>query len=183
MTQEKFDLAVMGGGPGGYAAAIRAAHIVLATGARAMAPVEPDGRLAVGSGAIGIEFASFYRSLGAEVTVVEVRDRILPVEDAEISAFAHKAFERQGMKLLASSVVSLQKQADGIIAVIDTKGAKIEIRTERVIAAWCRSGEPGVYAIGYANSPHLPVGTVHGTTDGRKLCDAATAPVAKYRRH
>lgn len=184
---------------------IESAHIILATGARArsMAPVEPDGRLVwsyreamtpermpksllvVGSGAIGIEFASFYRSLGAEVTVVEVRDRILPVEDAEISAFAHKAFERQGMKLLtSSSVVSLQKQADSVIAVIDTQGTKTEIHAERVIAAvgivgnvenlglegtgvqventhivtdaWCRTGEPGVCAIGdVAGGPWL----------------------------
>ncbi|MCK0505378.1 dihydrolipoyl dehydrogenase [Aromatoleum anaerobium] len=184
---------------------IQSTHIILATGARAraMAPVEPDGRLVwsykeamtpermpkslliVGSGAIGIEFASFYRSLGAEVTVVEVRDRVLPVEDAEVSAFAHKAFERQGMKLLtSSSVVSLQKQADSVIAVIDTKGTTTEIRADRVIAAvgivgnvenlglegtgvqventhivtdaWCQTGEPGVYAIGdVAGAPWL----------------------------
>src|SRR4029077_141287 len=96
---------------------LAAKHIVLATGARARAlpGLEPDGKLiwtykeamvperlpksllVVGSGAIGIEFASFYRDLGAQVTVVEVMDRILPVEDEEISKLAHKAFEKQGM--------------------------------------------------------------------------------------
>ena len=62
----------------------------------------PKSLLVIGSGAIGIEFASFYRDLGAEVTVVEVLDRILPVEDEEVSAFAHKAFEKQGMKILTA---------------------------------------------------------------------------------
>ena len=96
---------------------LEAKNIILATGARArdLPGLEADGKLiwtyreamvpdvmpksllVVGSGAIGIEFASFYRTLGAEVTVVEVLDRVLPVEDAEISAFAHKAFEKQGM--------------------------------------------------------------------------------------
>ena len=62
----------------------------------------PKSLLVIGSGAIGIEFASFYRNLGAEVTVVEVLDRVLPVEDEEISAFARKSFEKQGMKILTS---------------------------------------------------------------------------------
>ena len=98
---------------------VAAKHIILATGARArsLPGLEPDGKLVwtykeamipekmpksllvVGSGAIGIEFASFYRDMGAEVTVVEVLDRVLPVEDEEISAFASKAFEKQGMKI------------------------------------------------------------------------------------
>src|SRR5580700_11277142 len=98
---------------------LEAKHIILATGARArsLPGIEPDGKLVwtykeamipeaipksllvIGSGAIGIEFASFYRDMGAEVTVVEVLDRILPVEDEEISAFAHKAFEKQGIKI------------------------------------------------------------------------------------
>ena len=62
--------------------------------------VMPKSLLVIGSGAIGIEFASFYNTLGAETTVVEVMDRVLPVEDAEISAFAKKAFEKQGMKIM-----------------------------------------------------------------------------------
>src|SRR5574340_941447 len=98
-------------------------HTIVATGARArtLPGLEPDGKLVwtykeamvpptmpksllvVGSGAIGIEFASFYRDLGAEVTVVEVLDRILPVEDEEISAFARKAFEKQGIKILTGA--------------------------------------------------------------------------------
>src|SRR5690242_19933762 len=104
---------------------LAAKHIVLATGARARAlpGIEPDNKfvwtykeamvpdampkslIVVGSGAIGIEFASFYRDMGAEVTVVEVLDRLLPVEDEEISAFARKSFERQGMKIMTSAAV------------------------------------------------------------------------------
>ena len=104
---------------------IAAQHIILATGARArtLPGLEPDGKhiwtykeamtpdtlpkslLVVGSGAIGMEFASFYRTLGVEVTVVEVMDRILPVEDAEISAFARKAFEQQGMHIHTGTTV------------------------------------------------------------------------------
>ena len=106
-------------------AELTAKHIILATGARArtLPGLEPDGKrvwtymeamvpeslpkslLVIGSGAIGIEFASFYRTLGAEVTVVEMLDRILPVEDAEISDFAHKAFEKQGMRLHTGATV------------------------------------------------------------------------------
>ncbi len=101
-------------------ATLKAPHIILATGARArqLPGIEADGKLiwsyreamvptafpksllVIGSGAIGIEFASFYLNMGAKVTVVEVLPRILPVEDEEISAFAHKAFEKQGMKIL-----------------------------------------------------------------------------------
>ena len=116
--------------------------MILATGARArqLPGLEPDGKLVwtyreamvppefpksllvVGSGAIGIEFASFYRTLGAEVTVVEVLDRILPVEDEEISAFAKQAFEKQGMKILtAATVGKLKKANDKVTATIDVR--------------------------------------------------------------
>src|SRR4029077_21285284 len=80
----------------------------------AMVPPEfPKSLLVIGSGAIGIEFASFYRTLGAEVTVVEVLDRILPVEDEEVSAFAKRQFEKQGMKILTGATVgSLKKSSD-----------------------------------------------------------------------
>src|SRR5258708_13858179 len=111
----------------------QAKHIIIATGARArsLPGLEPDGKLVwtykeamipekmpksllvVGSGAIGIEFASFYRDMGAEGTVVEVLDRVLPVEDEEISAFARKAFEKQGMKIYTSLTVKGLKRGRG----------------------------------------------------------------------
>jgi dihydrolipoamide dehydrogenase len=137
----------------------------------------PKSLLVVGSGAIGIEFASFYRNLGAEVTVVEVLDRILPVEDAEISDFARKAFEKQGIKIMTSATVKgLKKAADSVTATIEAGGKSIEQSFDRVVLAigivgnveniglegtkvkvekthvaidqWCATGEPGVYAIG-----------------------------------
>ena len=140
-------------GAGSY----QAPHIIIATGARprVLPGLEPDQRLiwtyfeamlpaaipksllVVGSGAIGMEFASFFRSFGAEVTVVEILPQILPVEDAEIAAFARKAFERQGMKILTQAkVTKLEKQADGVTATVeDGKGAPQQIKAERVISA------------------------------------------------
>src|SRR6201986_3054997 len=134
-----------------------AKNIVLATGARArtMPGLEPDGKLiwtyreamvppaftkslfVVGSGAIGIEFASFYRTLGSDVTVVEVMDRVLPVEDEEISAFAQKAFIKQGMKIkVATTVEKLAKGADNVTATLKAKDGKKEtITVDRVILA------------------------------------------------
>ena len=122
-----------------------AKSVVLATGARArsLPGLEPDGKLVwtyreamvpdllpksllvVGSGAIGIEFASFYRTLGSEVTVVEVLDRILPVEDEEISQFATKAFAKQAMKIRPSTVVEkLEKRANEVNATLRQKTEK-----------------------------------------------------------
>ncbi|MDF2369134.1 FAD-dependent oxidoreductase, partial [Sneathiella sp.] len=112
---------------------VSAKHIILATGARArtLPGLEPDGKLiwtykealvpdvtpkkllVVGSGAIGIEFASFFNALGSEVTVVEVMDRILPVEDAEISTFAEKSFKKQGMTIHKGTTVSELKKSGG----------------------------------------------------------------------
>jgi dihydrolipoamide dehydrogenase len=134
-----------------------AKNIVLATGARARTfpGMEPDGKLiwtyreamvppaipksllVVGSGAIGIEFASFFRTLGAEVTVVEVLDRVLPVEDEEISTLAAKAFAKQGMKIkTATTVEKLEKAADAVTATLKSKDGKSEpITVERVILA------------------------------------------------
>jgi dihydrolipoamide dehydrogenase len=182
----------------GKTADYSAKNIVLATGARArefpgleadgnliwtyrhaMVPKEfPKSLLVVGSGAIGIEFASFYRTLGAQVTVVEVLDRILPVEDEEISAFAHKAFVKQGMTIkTATTVEKLQKGANNVTATLKSKDGKSEsITVDRVILAvgivgnvenigleqagvkvekthvvvdkWCETGVPGLYAIG-----------------------------------
>jgi dihydrolipoamide dehydrogenase len=176
---------------------LAAKNIILATGARArsLPGLEPDGKLVwtykeamvpealpksllvVGSGAIGIEFASFYRDLGVEVTVVEVLDRVLPVEDEEISAFARKAFEKQGMKIMtAATVKALKKGADSVTAAIEAGGKTSEVTVDRVILAigivgnvenlglegtkvkvekthvvidsWGFTGEAGVYAIG-----------------------------------
>jgi dihydrolipoamide dehydrogenase len=140
-------------GPATY----QAKHIIIATGARprvlpglepdqklvwtyfeAMAPERmPKSLLVIGSGAIGIEFASFYRTLGAEVTVVEVLPQILPVEDAEISAFARKSFEKQGIKIFTGAkVTKLDKKPDQVTATIDDgKGGVHTLTVERVIAA------------------------------------------------
>ena len=178
-------------------ATLKSPHIVLATGARArqlpgmeadgkliwaykeamVPPAMPKSLLVIGSGAIGIEFASFYRNMGAEVTVVEVLDRILPVEDEEISAFAHKAFERQGMKILTGAkVAGAKKNGSNVTVSVEANGKGQQITVDRVISAvgivgnvenlgledtgvkvdrthvvideYCRTGEPGVYAIG-----------------------------------
>jgi dihydrolipoamide dehydrogenase len=141
----------------GKTADYTAKNIVLATGARArtLPGLEPDGKLiwtyreamvpasfpksllVVGSGAIGIEFASFYKTLGADVTVVEVLDRVLPVEDEEISAFAAKAFTKQGMKLkVGTQVTELKKGADNVTCTLKDKAGKTEqVTVDRVILA------------------------------------------------
>ncbi|MEM1389976.1 MAG: dihydrolipoyl dehydrogenase [Pseudomonadota bacterium] len=135
-----------------------AKHVLLATGARAraipQAGLEPDGKLiwtyreamvpdvmpkrllVIGSGAIGIEFASFYNELGSDVTVVESVDRILPAEDAEISAFAHKAFEKQGITLkTAAQVKGLKKDKNSVTAEVSVGGKTENIEVDRVILA------------------------------------------------
>lgn len=181
---------------------LTAKNIILATGARARAlpGLEPDGDLVwtykeamvpealpksllvVGSGAIGIEFASFYHTFGVDVTVVEVLPRVLPVEDEEISDFAHKSFEKQGLKIMTSAVVkSLKKTKNNVSASIEKDGKTTELTVDRVIMAvgivgnvedlglentkievnkshvvinqWCETGEPGVYAIGDLAGP------------------------------
>ncbi len=87
----------------------------------------PKSLLVVGSGAIGIEFASFYRTLGCEVTVVEVMDRVLPVEDAEISAMAEKAFKKQGMNILTGATVEkLDKTKKDVTATVKKKDGMTE---------------------------------------------------------
>ena len=140
-------------GAGSY----QAKHIIIATGARprVLPGLEPDGKLiwtyfeamvpkrmpksllVIGSGAIGIEFASFYRSFGCEVTVVEVLPQILPVEDAEISAFARKQLEKQGIKILTGAKVTrLEKKADSVVTSIDAgSGGSRALTVERVISA------------------------------------------------
>jgi dihydrolipoamide dehydrogenase len=140
-------------GAGSY----QAKHIIVATGARprVLPGIEPDKKLVwtyfeamvpdkmpksllvIGSGAIGIEFASFYRTLGAEVTVVEVLPQVLPVEDAEIAAFARKQFEKQGIKILTGTkVTKLDRQGDSVTATIDDgKGGTKQMTVDRVISA------------------------------------------------
>jgi dihydrolipoamide dehydrogenase len=139
-------------GPGNY----QAKHIIIATGARprVLPGLEPDKKvvwtyfeamvpdrmpkslLVIGSGAIGVEFASFYRSFGAEVTIVEVLPQILPVEDAEIAAFARKAFEKQGIKILTGAkVTKLDKKPDSVTATVDDGKGTQTLTVERVISA------------------------------------------------
>ncbi|MBM3636751.1 MAG: dihydrolipoyl dehydrogenase [Alphaproteobacteria bacterium] len=135
----------------------QAKHIIIATGARprALPGIEPDRKLiwtyfeamvpdvmpksliVMGSGAIGIEFASFYRTMGAEVTVVEVMPQILPVEDAEIAAHARKCFEKQGIKILTGAkVMGVSKSVNSMTATIqDEKGATQSITADSLISA------------------------------------------------
>jgi dihydrolipoamide dehydrogenase len=184
---------------------LTAKNIVLATGARArnLPGLEADSELVwnykdalrprrmpekllvIGSGAIGIEFASFYNTLGAETTVVEVMDRILPAEDAEISAFAQKQFEKQGMRLLQKAIVKkLDRKKGKVTAHIEQDGKLIKENYDTVISAvgivgnvenlgleemgisvekthvitdaYCRTSAQGVFAIGdIAGAPWL----------------------------
>src|SRR5246500_3863125 len=188
-------------GAGAYAAK----HIIVATGARprvlpgiepdkklvwtyfeAMAPdLIPKSLLVIGSGAIGIEFASFFRTLGADVTVVEVLPQILPVEDAEIAGLARKRLEKFGIKILTSTkVTKLEKKADSVVATIDDgkeKPAAVEfervisavgvvgnienlgleklgVKTDRgcvVLEGLCKTKFPGIYAIGDVAGPPM----------------------------
>lgn len=184
---------------------VTAKSIVLATGARAreLPGLEPDGKLVwnykhalvpphmpkkllvIGSGAIGIEFASFFNTLGAKTTVVEVMDRVLPVEDAEISAFAKKQFVKQGMTIMEKAAVKkLDRKGSTVTAHIEV-GGKVETqdfdtvisavgivgnteglgleeagikvdRTHVITDEYCRTGVEGVYAIGdLAGAPWL----------------------------
>jgi dihydrolipoamide dehydrogenase len=175
-----------------------APYIILATGARARAlPFMPTGHkrvwqareamtptfmpkelLIIGSGAIGIEFASFYKTLGANVTIVEMMDRILPQEDAEISTMAQKTFEKQGMNFMLGASVTDMKATDKdvTVSIKDSKGATTTKTIDAVIVAigiigntenlgldktkavvekgqivvddYCQTAEPGLYAIG-----------------------------------
>src|SRR5271156_6658831 len=183
----------------------QAKHIIIATGARprVLPGLEPDKKLiwtyfeamvpdkmpksllVVGSGAIGIEFASFFHTMGADVTVVEVLPQILPVEDAEIAGLARKRFEKQGIKILTSTkVTKLEKKSDSVVATIDDgKGTPQAVEFERVISAvgvvgnienlgleklgvktdrgcivtdgYCKTNVPGIYAIGDVAGPPM----------------------------
>ncbi len=185
--------------------AYTAKHIIVATGARprALPGIEPDGNLiwtyfeamvpkempksllVMGSGAIGIEFASFYRSMGVEVTVVEIMPQIMPVEDVEISKWAQKQLEKQGMKImLETKVTKVEKGANSVTATVEGKDGKTQqiiadrmisavgvqcnienigletvgVKTERgaiAIDEYGRTNVPGVYAIGDVAGPPM----------------------------
>lgn len=164
---------------------LTAQHIIIATGARArvLPGLEPDGKLiwtyreamvptelpksmlVVGSGAIGIEFASFYKTLGVDVTVVEVMDRILPVEDEEISTFARKQFEKQGMKILTGAkTTKLEKGANNVTVHLDVGGKAEKITVDRVVMAVGIS--PNTDNIGLDNVPGVKLDRGHIVTDG-----------------
>jgi dihydrolipoamide dehydrogenase len=180
-------------------------HIIVATGARprALPGIEPDGKLiwtyfeamkpeempksllVMGSGAIGIEFASFYRTMGVDVTVVEIMKQVMPVEDEEISAFAKKQFDKQGMKiLLEAKVAKVEKGANSVTATIEKKDGSVEkitadrmisavgvqaniegigleavgVKTDRgfiVIDGYGKTNVPGIYAIGDVAGPPM----------------------------
>lgn len=176
---------------------LKGKNIIIATGARArvLEGYEPDGKqvwtykeamvpesipkslIVVGSGAIGIEFASFYKTLGCDVTVVEAQDRILPVEDEEISAMAQKSFEKDGVVFkLGAKLGKLSKSKDSVSLEVESKGKKESLKAEKLIMAvgivanteniglentkikleknfiatdkFCMTSESGIYAIG-----------------------------------
>ncbi len=213
---------------GGEAVELRAPHVVLATGARAktLPGIEPEGRfvwtykeamvpdqmpgslLVIGSGAIGIEFASFYRDLGAEVTVVEMLPQILPAEDEEIAANARKQFERQGMQIRTGATVTrLDTSGDKAVAAIEVAGGEgEEVAVDRVVLAvgitgnvedvgldgtgvqvdrghvvvneWLETGESGVYAVGDLVGPPW---LAHKATHEGVLCAERIAGVENLR--
>jgi dihydrolipoamide dehydrogenase len=190
--------------PKGALGAYQAKHIIIATGARprVLPGLEPDKKLVwtyfeamvpdrvpksllvIGSGAIGIEFASFYRTLGSEVTVVELLPQILPVEDHEIQAFARKSFEKQGIKIHTNAkITKLDKKSDSVVATMEEGGKTQTITVERVISAvgvvgnienlgleklgvktdrgtivvdeYNKTNVPGIYAIGDVSGPPM----------------------------
>ncbi|QIG51151.1 dihydrolipoyl dehydrogenase [Nordella sp. HKS 07] len=187
-------------GPGTY----KAKHIIIATGARprVLPGLEPDGKLVwtyfeamvppempksllvVGSGAIGIEFASFYQAMGVDVTVVEIVDQIMPVEDAEIAKIAQKQLEKRGLKIkTGAKVTALKKSGNSVTATIEQGGSKSDLTVDRVISAvgvvgnienlglealgiktekgcivadgYGRTNVPGIYAIGDVAGPPM----------------------------
>ncbi len=172
---------------------LQASNVIVATGARArelphlkadgervwtyrhalVPPAMPTDLLVIGSGAIGVEFASFYNDLGANVTIVEMLDRILPVEDEEISTFVEKALKKQKMNIRTkASVEKLDVKADGVVATISGEAQKFShviiaigiapntenlglealgVQLDRghiVTNEWCETNVPGLYAIG-----------------------------------
>ena len=166
-----------------------AKHIIVATGARprVLPGLEPDGKqvwtyfeamvpqavpkslLVVGSGAIGIEFASFYRTMGAEVTVVEILEQILPVEDKEIADLARKQLTKSGMKIMTGAkVAALRKNGESVKATIEAQGSKQEITVEKVISAVGVTGnveELGLEELGVKTDKGVIVTDGYGQTN------------------
>ncbi len=167
-----------------------AKHIIVATGARprVLPGIEPDGKLiwtyfeamvpkempksllVMGSGAIGIEFAYFYRTMGVDVTVVEVMPQVMPVEDVEVSKFAQKQFEKQGMKiLLEAKVTKVEKGANSVTATVEKKDGSVEkITADRMISAVGVQGNIeglGLEALGVKTDRGCVVVDGHGRTN------------------
>jgi len=187
----------------------KAKNIIVATGARprVLPGIEPDGDriwtyfealkpasmpkslVVMGSGAIGIEFASFYRSLGAEVTVIELLPQILPVEDAEISALARKRFEKRGIKILTDAKVSkVEKTGDGVVAHVETKDGKTQqVSGERLISAvgvQCNIEGLGLETVGVKTERGAIVTDAYGKTsvDGIwAIGDVAGPPMLAHK--
>ena len=204
---------------------LTAKHIILATGARArelpalpvgeriwtyrqaLMPTEiPKTLLVVGAGAIGAEFASFYRAIGSEVTLIDMTPEILPQEDAEISQLARKAFEKQGIRVMTQCAVTASALTDtGVKVTLEQQGKKTDLEVDRVIVAagivgnvenlglektrvkvekthivtdgLCRTDEPGIYAIGdVAGAPWL----AHKASHEAVLCVEAIAGKAVH---
>jgi dihydrolipoamide dehydrogenase len=192
-------------GEGSYTAK----HVVIATGARprALPGIEPDGKLiwsyfeamvpktmpkslvVMGSGAIGIEFASFYRSMGAEVTVVELMGQVMPVEDHEIAKHAQKRFEKQGMKILLEAKVSkVEKSKDSITAHVETKDGKVQkITADRLISAVGVAGNTenlGLEKLGVKTDRGIIAVDAHGKTNVTGIYaigDVAGAPMLAHK--
>jgi dihydrolipoamide dehydrogenase len=194
---------------GKSAGSYQAQHIILATGARprVLPGIEPDKKLiwtyfeamvpekmptsllVIGSGAIGIEFASFFRTMGSEVTVVEVLPQILPVEDEEIAAHARKRFEKQGIRIITGAkVTTVQKKSDSVVAEIeDGKGGKQTIETERVISAAGVVGNIenlGLEALGVKTERGMIIADAFGKTNVSgvyAIGDVAGAPMLAHK--
>ncbi len=208
-------------------AQIEATNFIIATGARArqIAGMEADGEqiwtyreamtpkalpkslLVVGSGAIGVEFASFYKNMGAEVTIIEMAENILPVEDEEISKLARKSFEKQGIKIITGAgLKALKKSVSGVTATVEIAGKAEEISAEKVIMAvgivanvenlglektkiklekgriltnnYLETDEAGIYAIGdVAGAPWLAHKASH---EGIIAAEKIASKVGKY---
>jgi dihydrolipoamide dehydrogenase len=187
----------------------KAKNIIIATGARprVLPGIEPDGEkiwtfyeamipketpkslVVMGSGAIGIEFASFYRTMGAEVTVIELLPQILPVEDAEIAAHVRKRMEKRGIKFLTDAkVTKVDKSGQGVVAHVELKsGEKQEVRGDKLISAvgvQCNTENIGLEQAGVKVERGIIVVDGHGRTNVPGIWaigDVAGAPMLAHK--